>query len=142
MITALRLPAIAFLATVLTITAYERSVLEFGAKGDGKTDCTRAFQNALDDVAKHQGGIVNVPTGRYRLNGTLTIGNGVTLQGTYTTPPTAHGQNVEGLLGSVLLAYAGRNQPDAAPFIVLKGTAATLAGVIIMYPEWKQTDVP
>ena len=142
MITALRLPAIAFLATVLTITAYERSVLEFGAKGDAKTDSTPAFQRALDDVAAHRGGIVRVPTGRYRLNGTLTIGNGVTLQGTYTTPPTAHGQKVDSLLGSVLLAYAGRNQPDAAPFIVLKGTAATLAGVIIMYPEWKQTDVP
>ncbi|HOW19324.1 MAG TPA: hypothetical protein PLC79_09825, partial [Phycisphaerae bacterium] len=33
------------------------------AVGDGQTDCTRAFQQLLDEAGKAGGGIVNVPAG-------------------------------------------------------------------------------
>ena len=46
------------------------------------------------------------------------------------------------LNGSVLLAYAGRGVTNGPPFIRLAGNNAALAGFVITYPEWKQTDVP
>lgn len=79
---------------------------------------------------------MNVPAGRYRINGNLVIPGGVTLQGTFHSPPTSRMQ------GSVLLAFAGRGNPKDKPFIRLGGPNATIAGVIITYPEWKQSDVP
>lgn len=118
------------------------NVTEMGAVGDSKTDNTAFFQKALDAAHKAGGGVVNVPAGRYRLNGTLSIPAGVTLQGTYHAPPTTL-RNASGeLSGSVLLAYAGRGSAQGAPFIRLAGSNAVLAGMIVTYPEWKQTDVP
>jgi hypothetical protein len=42
----------------------------------------------------------------------------------------------------VLLAYAGRGEPEAEPFITLAGSMAGLIGFMITYPEWRQEDVP
>lgn len=69
-----------------------RSVLdpEYGAVADGTTDCTAAFQAALDQVASEGGGtvivppVLNVSTQSYRLNGTVTIPAGVVLAGAGT----------------------------------------------------------
>jgi hypothetical protein len=120
----------------ITAVAQEWKVTDSGAVGDGKTDCTAAFQQALDQAAKAGGGVVNVAAGRYRINGNLVIPGGVTLQGTFRSPPTSH------LQGSILLAFAGRGNPKDKPFIRLGGPNATVAGIIITYPEWKQSDVP
>lgn len=122
--------------TAGTVCAQEWKVTDSGAVGDGKTDCTTAFQTALDQAGKAGGGVVNVPAGKFRINGNLVIPGGVTLQGTFRSPPTAH------LQGSVLLAFAGRGNPKDKPFIRLGGHNATISGIIITYPEWKQSDVP
>lgn len=58
--------------TIFDITA-------FGAVGDGKTDCTKAIQAALDAAAECRG-VVTVPPGVY-LTGRLKMGNGVSLEG-------------------------------------------------------------
>lgn len=130
-----------FLALVSTACfAKNISVIDMGAKGDGVTDNTLAFQQALDEAGK-DGSIVDVPSGRYRINGNLRIPPGVTLQGTYRSAPLTRTANYSELTGSVLMAYAGRNKPDAAPFIELDHSA-TVAGLIITYPECKTTDVP
>jgi hypothetical protein len=42
----------------------------------------------------------------------------------------------------VLLAYAGRGEPDGPAFIRLAGNNAVLAGFIVAYPEWRLDDVP
>ena len=49
----------------------KRNVIEFGAKGDGITDNTTAFQTAIDWLSDNGGGILFVPSGNYRVNNTL-----------------------------------------------------------------------
>lgn len=122
--------------------AKDLSVLDSGAVGDGKADCTPAFQKALDEAARQGGGIVNVPAGRYRINGHLLIPGGVTLQGTFRAPPTDRREARPQLDGSVLMAFVGRGSQEGEPFIRMAGSNTTLAGFIITYPEWKQSDVP
>ncbi len=117
------------------------NVAQLGAVADETTDNTATFQQALDAAGKAGGGVVEVPAGRYRINGTLSIPRGVTLQGTYRVPPTAANKS-EKPDGTVLLAYAGRGSQDGPPFINLAGRNACLAGIVVIYPEWKQTDVP
>ncbi len=112
------------------------------AAGDGTTDDTQAFQKVMDRAAAAGGGVVHVPAGHYRIAGNLRIPGAVTLQGTFRVPPADQREDRPRLDGSVLLAFAGRGSPDGPPFIRLAGSMATLAGFMITYPQWKQTDVP
>ncbi|MFA6563081.1 MAG: glycosyl hydrolase family 28-related protein [Verrucomicrobiia bacterium] len=118
------------------------NVKDAGAVGDGKTDHTVVFQRLLDDAGRAGGGVVDVPAGRYVIKGTLSVPAGVTLQGVFRVPPTLQRNKARELSGSVLLAYAGRGQEQGAPFIRLAGSNAAIAGLVVAYPEWKQTDVP
>lgn len=106
-----------------------RSVTEFGAVGDGKTDDTAAFQKALDAVSADGGGIVFVPTGTYLIKTHLNIPAHVTLEGVFRAP-TARTQ----FKGSTLLAIEGKGKADGDPFIFLN-TNSTLKGITIFYPE-------
>lgn len=58
----------------------EFNILDFGAVGDGKTDCTAAVQNALDK-AKECMGRVTVPPGKYLVGSLKMRGQGVSLVG-------------------------------------------------------------
>lgn len=113
-----------------------------GAVGDGRTDCTAVLQGLLDAAGRAGGGVVEVPAGRYRIDGNLVIPAHVTLQGIHRVAPTTGPKPLPSLEGSVLLAYAGRGSTNGPPFIRLAGAHATLAGMVIAYPEWRQTDVP
>ncbi len=104
------------------------SVAAFGAEGDGAHDDTLAFQAAMDHVAKAGSGIVVVPPGTYRIEGTLSVPRNVTLEGVHRAPP----RNAEG--GSVLHAYAGRGDAEGEPFITLHENS-TLRGLVVFYPE-------
>ena len=55
-------------------------VTDFGAKGDGTTDDTNAFQTAIDS-ADVQGSTVNIPAGDYKITQTLIVPAGVQLKG-------------------------------------------------------------
>lgn len=72
----------------------------------------------------------------------MSIPANVTLQGIYRVPPTVRSGKTEELTGSVLQAMACRGSNEGAPFINLAGANAVIAGFVITYPEWKQTDVP
>src|SRR4051794_2560416 len=100
--------------------AKDLDVRDFGAKGDGDADDTAAFQKALDACGK-VGGRVDVPAGRYALKGHLDIPQAVTLRGTFEAP--ARTQYNEGTLarekGSILLAFEGKGDATATPFITL-----------------------
>jgi hypothetical protein len=132
------------LASGLGSLAGERrwDVVESGAAGDGVADCTGVFQKLLDEAGRAGGGVVEVPAGRFRINGTLNVPANVTLQGIFRVPPTTGPVAMTNLTGSVLFAYAGRGSTEGPPFIKLAGNNASIAGLIVAYPEWKQTDVP
>lgn len=49
------------------------SVKDFGAKGDGVTDDTLAFQNVVKEIEKHIGGTIFIPNGKYIINDTILI---------------------------------------------------------------------
>ena len=51
----------------------------FGAKSDGRTDCTAAFRNAIGQCSKAGGGKVVVPPGTY-LTGPIHLKNNVNLE--------------------------------------------------------------
>ena len=107
----------------------ETDVMYWGAKGDGVTDDTKAFQDALNYVGKKSGGTVFVPAGTFAIRGNLTIPNGVTLQGD-APKVTADGP----VQGTLLLAYAGRGNENATPFIVMENATA-IANCSVYYPE-------
>lgn len=55
-------------------------VLLFGARGDGKTNDTRAIQQAIDSCAKQGGGIVSLNFARIYVSGTLVLKANVDLR--------------------------------------------------------------
>jgi len=135
-----------FLACLFISSAFAQTtswnVVTAGAKPDGNTDSTAIFQRLLDEAGKAGGGVVNVPAGSFRIAGNLSIPANVTLQGTYRVPPALKPVATAPLGGSILQAMAGRGSAKGLPFINLAGTNAAIAGFVITYPEWKQTDVP
>src|SRR5450759_4943249 len=125
-----------FLAAVLSLAPAmaERNAREFGARGDGTTDDTKAIQAALDAAAA-KGELVKLPEGIYAVKGVLAIPEGVTLEGAWRGPHTSQLDK-----GTTLYAYAGRDAASSAPFISLK-TGSTIKGVTIFYPEQKVGDI-
>ena len=113
----------------------ETDVIYWGAKGDGVTDDTVAFQKALAYAGAKEGGTVFVPAGKFAIRGNLTIPNGVTLQG--DAPTVSADKAVEGTL---LLAYAGRGDANGKPFITMD-SASALANCSIYYPEQTMGDI-
>jgi hypothetical protein len=113
------LPAYDFKKPSDSFTAAKRNlfvVTEFPyhAKADGVTDDTAAFQAALTDAGANGGGIVFVPGGDYRLDGTLTIPTGVELRGVFDLAHSTSGR------GSVLNTYHGKNEENGTPFIQIQ----------------------
>lgn len=159
----------ALLIALLPLQAYTaagndfaRNVRNYGAKGDGVTDDTAAFQKALDETGAGGGGIVQVPVGNYLIKTHLDIPTGVTLEGVWTAPvcPTklekpmdpkvierspepagGPARDKTWLAGSVLLAVEGADKPDGTPFIFLH-TNSTLKGMTVYYPEQKTDGAP
>ncbi|HUV05715.1 MAG TPA: glycosyl hydrolase family 28-related protein, partial [Armatimonadota bacterium] len=136
-------------ALVLLITGIaSASVRDFGAKGDGTTNDTAAFQKAMDECGKSGGGVVEVPTGRYLIKTNLSIPPSVTLEGVWRAPASVaqyhDPKDPKGgpeLTGSVLLAVDGASKPDGTPFISMHRDS-TLKGVTIFYPEQTKTNPP
>ena len=124
------------------------SVRDFGAKGDGRTDDTRAFQEALDAAGRGGGGIVFAPRGNYLFDGNLRVPSAVTLEGTFHCVPAHNGIRDPGLPkpgddGTTLLVKAGRGQEQGEPFLSLT-TNSAVKGLVIYYPDQdpKGTPVP
>lgn len=87
-------------------------------KGDGRADDTDAIQRALDKVAESPGGgIVFLPSGRYRISRTILVWPSVRLLGTGRTRPTLLlGDNTPGFqtgIGSMVV-FTGARRGDNA----------------------------
>jgi hypothetical protein len=114
-------------------------VSDFGAKGDGKTDDTTAFQKALDTAAQAGGGVVYAPRGNYFFSGHLKVPSAVTLKGVWESVPAHNGIRDGGFAkptddGTTFLVTEGAGKEDGPAFITLNQNA-TLKGVVIYYPE-------
>lgn len=53
----------------------------YGAKGSGGTDDTQAFQDAIDDISASGGGTLFVPSGTYKISGTIYLKKSVSIKG-------------------------------------------------------------
>jgi hypothetical protein len=121
-------------------------VRDFGAKGDGKTDDTAAFQKALDAANKAGGGVVLAPRGNYFFAGHLNIPPAVTLKGIWESVPAHNGIRDAGLPkptddGTTFLVTESAGKEDGPPFITLNHNS-TLKGVVIYYPEQNPAEEP
>ncbi len=105
-------------------------VRDYGAKGDGVTDDTQAFTDAMAAVAE-KGGTVSVPVGNYLIKTHLSIPSKVTLEGVWKIP-TAFAQ----MTGSTLLAVEGAGSETGTPFITI-GMNSAFKGMIVYYPDQK-----
>jgi autotransporter-associated beta strand protein len=112
---------------------------EFGAKGDGITDDSVAFQNAMNwvyDTNHWGGGVIFVPAANYAFYTNLTIPQGVTLHGDWQDWTT--GSN--GLVGTTFKVYFGAGQTNATPFITME-SSSTLRGINFWYPNQSPANI-
>jgi hypothetical protein len=117
----------------------------YSAKGDGLTDDTAAIQQALDDTGAAGGGIVFVPTGRYRIATHLSIPVATTLKGVFEGPPVIvehHALPMTTGWGSMLMAEENAGNESGTPFITLAGHSAGIDGFLIYYPNQTATNPP
>jgi hypothetical protein len=122
------------------------NVREFGAKGDGTTDDTAAFQKAMDAAAQAGGGTVQAPRGNYFFAGHLKLPAAVTLEGIWKSVPAHNGIRDAGLPkptddGTTFLITEGAGQEEGEPFITLTHNS-TLKGVVLYYPKQNPDAVP
>lgn len=115
------------------------SVLDFGAKADGTTDDTAAFQKALDAAGRAGGGVVYAPRGNYRFAGHLVVPPAVTLRGVWESVPAHNGIRDRGLPkptddGTTFLITGGAGTEAGPPFLTLNHNS-TLKGVVLYYPD-------
>jgi hypothetical protein len=121
-------------------------VRDFGAKGDGTTDDTAAFQKALDAASQAGGGSVTAGRGSYFFAGHLTVPSAVTLEGLWSAVPSHAGMRDASSPkptddGTTFLVSEGAGKEDGPPFLLLRRNS-TLKGVVIYYPNQKADDVP
>lgn len=91
------------------------NITKFGAKGDGKTDCTQAIRQAIAACTKAGGGRVLVPRGRF-LTGAVHLDNNVNLY-IDDGATLAFSQNPAQYLPVVYTRFEGTECMNYSPFI-------------------------
>ena len=94
----------------------------------GGNDCTEVIQRALNDASSNGGGIVFLPSGHYRMNGTIVVPSNVELRGATDLSTVPHGS------GAILESYANKGNKNGTPFIKISANSG-VRGVIVNYPE-------
>jgi hypothetical protein len=104
---------------------------DYGAVGDGSTDDTDAFTNALIAAGTAGGGIVFVPGGKYNLGETtLTIPSEVELRGVSDGIHYPAGDDY----ASVLYVKSGHGNTNGTPFIRMSANSG-VRGLSFFYPD-------
>ncbi|MBN1350761.1 hypothetical protein JXJ21_15190 [candidate division KSB1 bacterium] len=94
-------------------------------------DRSASIQQALDEMAQSGGGRVVLAAGHYRLDSSINVPTGVSLEGSWAAPH--HGILAK---GTVLMIYAGRGDETKAPAIELAASSA-VRNLTICYPSQK-----
>lgn len=110
------------------------NVLNFGAIANGQVDDTKAINAAVSYATEHGGGIVWLPTGNYKVEGTIFVYPGVVLEGagwrTMGTPSNT----------TTVLAYPSSKSTESSflkpvmPTIALSD-GSTVKDLVIYYPD-------
>ena len=108
----------------------------YNAQGDGKTDDTGAFQQALNDAGNSGGGIVFAPEGNYLIGAHLTLPAATVLKGVASHVQRYWGDpGKKSVFGTTLLAVADAGNENGTPFINLAGDSSGVEGLAIFYPN-------
>lgn len=104
---------------------------DHGADPTGQRDATAAIQAAIDAVSP-TGGVVQVPEGRFRVDGLLTVrASGVVVRGLDPTRSQLQFTKVTSMTGRSHLTFVGALKPEALRPLAAEGpnraTAVTLA---------------
>lgn len=92
-------------------------VRDHGAVPDDQTDCTTAFQAAIDE-ASTAGGVVSIPTGTWRIDGVLDVrASGVVLRGE-GRGSLLHFTRTDGMSDTAHLTFAGTRVPGVEALAV------------------------
>lgn len=156
---ALALLLVPALAGAASVSAYQHMPVDpravvVRATGDGQSDDTAAIQQALDQAAnKGQGGVVFLPSGRYRLTRSLLIPLAVRLYGVGPTRPVfVLAPHTPGFQKGVatMVIFTGGDQynvgkvpmpvPSAVPFSVEDGKAVRNANSSTFYSALSNVD--
>ena len=112
------------------------TVQQFGAAGNGATDDTTAFQDAMDYAGGLGGGAVYVPAGHYKITGRLIIPYNVQLTGELDTEELAASKEIT---GTVLDLYYGKNTPTGQSAIEMRN-GSSIQYMALWYPEQQITE--
>ena len=102
------------------------SVLDFGAVADGVTDDTPAFLATINEAANVSGSTVYAPSGRYLIDGSISLRPSVNLRGDY--------DGIGRQRGTVLLSTFGAGETDG-PGCIVMAPGCTLRNIAIEYPN-------
>lgn len=105
-------------------------VFEFGAKGDGISDDTAAFQKGINRLHELGGGTLWVPAGHYAFKENLLLKPNVVLRGEWADPY----QNDYKVQGTVLKVFTDRGNEGGKPFIEMLPVTA-IQYINFWYPE-------
>lgn len=107
----------------------------FGADPTGISDSTQAIRDAIAYVAGKGGGTVYLPGGKYRITGSVTVDNYVTLMGSYKDPDAADGD-----YGTLVIADVAPSTQTLPGLFRLRGSSG-VSGLTIWYPQQTIDDV-
>ncbi|MCL2488428.1 MAG: glycoside hydrolase family 55 protein, partial [Oscillospiraceae bacterium] len=106
------------------------SVITAAVNYSGEEDATPIIQAAIDETAAIGGGTVYLPEGQYPLRTTLVMKTGVCLRGEWINPDVEPNNG----RGTILLCYAGENDPDGPPQIGMQACTG-LRNLTCFYPN-------
>jgi len=92
------------------------NVTEYGAVGDGKTDCKKAFDKAMLQCCYAEGGRVVVPAGTYLINGPIHFQSDINLH-LEDGAKIVFGTNFEDYLPPAFTRFAGTRIYNYSPMI-------------------------
>jgi polygalacturonase len=122
------------------------SILSYGAKGDGHTDNTRAFQKAIDAASGHGAGMVVVPAGQF-VTGVIHLKSNVDLHLEENAVLLGSARRIDYGAGSASalivadsqqnIAITGRGTIDGQGPLLLKDIYRMLEAGTLQDAEWK-----